>query len=380
MIGLHFTLHLTNNCNMACAYCYVDRSNIQTMSAVIVRRAVDLAAGMTPGGDSAGIVFFGGEPLLYKELICETIDYANWKEKQAGCYFHYKVTTNGLLLDKDFLEYSRKNNLFIALSHDGVQAAHDRHRRDTEGRGTYETLARKAQMLLAARPYAPVLMTVNPDTARYYAESVEYLYNLGFRYLICSLNYAAAWQEDDLAMLAGEYGKLAEFYYRLTLAEEKFYLSPFEVKISSHINRRTYCHKRCELGLKQISVAPDGRLYPCVQFVGDDSYVLGDVYAGVNEKRRQHIYLQNEREKESCRDCAVRKRCNHYCGCLNKQATGSIDLVSPVLCAHERLLLPIADKLAERLFKKRNAMFIQKHYNEYYPIVSLVEDMKKPLL
>ncbi len=70
------------------------------------------------------------------------------------------------------------------------------------------------------------------------------------------------------------------------------------------------------------------------------------------------------------------KRCNHFCGCLNKQATGSIDLVSPVLCAHERLLLPIADKLAARLFKKRNALFLQKHYNDYYPIVSLVEDLK----
>jgi uncharacterized protein len=149
-------------------------------------------------------------------------------------------------------------------------------------------------------------MTVNPDTARYFAESVEYLYRLGFRYLICSLNYAAAWQEDELATLAGEYRKLAAFYYRLTLAEEKFYLSPFEVKISSHINHRTYCRERCELGMKQLSVAPDGRLYPCVQFVGDDNYALGDVYAGVNEKKREQLYRQNEKEKETCRECAVR--------------------------------------------------------------------------
>ena len=373
---MHFTLHLTNDCNMACAYCYVNRSRLQSMSFATAYRAVDLAAALTPRGDSAGIIFFGGEPLLYKELIYETIAYANWKEKRAGCYFHYKVTTNGLLLDEAFLEYSRRNNLFIALSHDGIQAAHDRYRRDIKGRGTYKTLAEKAQMLLAARPYAPALMTVNPDTAQYFAESVEHLYRLGFRYLICSLNYAAAWQEDELATLAGEYRRLAAFYYRLTLAEEKFYLSPFEVKISSHINHKTYCRERCELGMKQLSVAPDGRLYPCVQFVGDDNYALGDVYAGVNEKKREQLYRQNAKEKETCRGCAVRKRCNHFCGCLNKQATGSVDLVSPVLCAHERLLLPIADKLAERLFKKRNAMFLQKHYNDNYPIVSLVEDLK----
>ncbi|HOL17323.1 MAG TPA: SPASM domain-containing protein [Bacillota bacterium] len=287
-----------------------------------------------------------------------------------------RITTNGLLIDEQFLAYSLKNNLFIALSHDGVEAAHDKHRKDTGGKGTFETLDGKAKMLLAARPYAPVLMTVNPDTVRYYADSVKYLYHLGFRYIICSLNYAAAWEDKHMTLLAGQYQLLANFYYRLTMAEEKFYLSPFEVKISSHINRQNYCHERCELGKKQLSVAPDGLLYPCVQFVGDEEYSIGSVKTGVDEEKREKLYRQNEREKDTCLDCAVRARCNHYCGCLNKQATGSIDRVSPVLCAHERIILPIADKLADRLYKKRSALFIQKHYNEFYPIVSMVEDMK----
>jgi uncharacterized protein len=374
---LHFTLHLTNNCNMACDYCYVDRNCGQSMTSETARQAVDLAAGMTPQGDSAGIIFFGGEPLLHKELIYETIEYAKYKEKGAGCYFHYKVTTNGLLIDDEFINYSLKNNLFIALSHDGVQEAHDQHRKDTRGKGTFGTLIKKAKMLLAARPYAPVLMTVNPDTVRYYAESVKYLYNLGFRYIICSLNYAAAWDDGHISQLAGQYHLLADFYYRLTMAEEKFYLSPFEVKISSHINRQNYYRERCELGKKQLSVAPDGLLYPCVQFVGDEDYSIGSVKTGIEEEKRENLYRQNETEKDICIDCAIRTRCNHYCGCLNKQATGSIDRVSPVLCAHERTILPIADKIAGRLYKKRNAMFIQKHYNEFYPIVSMVEDLTR---
>jgi uncharacterized protein len=124
-------------------------------------------------------------------------------------------------------------------------------------------------------------------------------------------------------------------------------------------------------------VAPDGLLYPCVQFVGDEGYSIGSVKTGVEKEKQDKLYRQNETEKETCLDCAIRTRCNHYCGCLNKQATGSIDRVSPILCAHERTILPIADKLAARLYKKRNAMFIQKHYNEFYPIVSMVEDMKK---
>jgi uncharacterized protein len=347
------------------------------MSMETARKAVDLASEIIPKGESAGIIFFGGEPLLNKELIYETIEYAKWKENHGYGWFHYKVTTNGLLLDDDFLEYSRKNNIFIALSHDGVKESHDKYRKDVSGKGTFDILKDIAKKLLASRPYAPVLMTVNPDTACFYADSVKYLYNMGFRYIICSLNYAAIWNESDIAELEKQYEILSKFYYDMTLAEEKFYLSPFEVKISSHINQKNYCHQRCELGKKQLSVSPEGLLYPCVQFVGDSAYSIGSVDTNIDENKREELYKQNEKEKESCVECAIRARCNHYCGCLNKQATGSIEQVSPVLCAHERLLVPIADKLAQRLFKKHSAMFIQKQYNNYYPIVSMVEDISR---
>lgn len=362
---------------MSCKYCYVDHSNIKTMNIKTARKAVDLASSIMPKGDSAGIIFFGGEPLLHKDIIYETIEYAKWREKHEEGLFHYKVTTNGLLLDDDFLEYSKKNNIFIALSHDGIKESHDKYRSDVLGNGTFDIINDKAKRLIAARPYAPVLMTINPDTTCFYADSVKYLYNLGFRYIICSLNYAAKWDDNDMLRLQKQYEILSKFYYEMTMAEEKFYLSPFEVKISSHINEKNYCHERCELGKRQLSVAPDGLLYPCVQFVGDDAYSIGDVNTGINEVRRETLYRQNEKEKDACMECAIKARCNHYCGCLNKQATGSINQVSPVLCANERMLIPIVDKLANHLFKKHSAIFIQKQYNDYFPIVSMIEDITK---
>jgi uncharacterized protein len=161
------------------------------------------------------------------------------------------------------------------------------------------------------------------------------------------------------------------------VAEAKFYFSPFEVKIASHIYPGSCRSERCELGKRQISVAPNGRLYPCVQFAGDgtdDVYCIGDVQTGIDEDARERLYALNAQEKTECAECAVRERCNHYCGCLNKQATGRVDVVSPMLCAHERIVLPIADKLGARLFKKKSPMFIQKHYNDLFPLVSLVED------
>ncbi|MCL2677616.1 MAG: SPASM domain-containing protein, partial [Clostridiales bacterium] len=345
----------------------------ERMSVETARKAVDLA--VKNGGKRLGLIFFGGEPLLCRGLIEETVAYAREKAKEDGREkFFHKLTTNGLLLDEAFLRYARENDVFIALSLDGTEKAHDAHRKLAGGGPTHGRVAEAAERLLLSFPYAPALMTVNPDTVQYYCQSVEYLYALGFRYIVCSLNYAADWDKTALGELKRQYNEMASFYYEHSVAEDKFYLSPFEVKISSHVHNKTYCHERCELGQHQLSVSPDGGIYPCVQFVGDGRYQIGGVYNGIDEEARAALYVRNEREKPGCDVCSIQKRCNHYCACLNKQATGSIDAVSEVLCAHERIILPIADRVAARLYKKRSPMFIQKHYNDFYPLISLAED------
>ena len=326
---------------------------------------------------SLGVIFFGGEPLLMRELIARTVRHCRELEAETGQLFHFKVTTNGLLLDEEFLTNPDTSEVFVALSHDGVREAHDMHRVDAAASGSFDALEPKIDLLLKHKPYAPVMMVVTPGAVRHYAESVEYLYKRGFKYLICSLDYSGDWQEKNIAELRRQYKRLAQWYSREMLKEAKFYFSPFEVKIASHVFPGSCRAERCELGRTQISVAPGGRLYPCVQFVGDGedpTYCIGHVETGIDEDARRWLYELNAEEKTSCASCAIRERCNHYCGCLNKQTTGRIDLVSPVLCAHERTVLPIADDVAEKLFSRRNPLFIQKHYNEMYPLVSLVED------
>lgn len=108
-----------------------------------------------------------------------------------------------------------------------------------------------------------------------------------------------------MKILKEQYLELADFYWENTLLEEKFYLSPFEVKISSQINKGSYCRERCELGKKQISVGPDGTLFPCVQFVGDKKYSIGHVDEGIDEKLRNSIYETNEEDKAECEHCGI---------------------------------------------------------------------------
>jgi uncharacterized protein len=373
---VHVTLHITTGCNMRCNYCYSPPLNRIDMTEDIANRAVEYANEISNG--NTGVIFFGGEPLLRKDIIRSTIDKCKKMELNTGSSFHYKVTTNGLLLSRSFLEYANSVGLVVALSIDGIQEANDRHRIMADGSGTFAQIEEKAKLLLEYQPYAMALVVVNPDTVEFYADSVKYLYDVGFRYLVVSLNYAGPWDDRSMLSLKRQYKVLARMYMEMTLEERKFYFSPFEVKLASHIKGADALCNRCILGKRQVSVAPDGMIYPCVQFVKDGvsnrEFGIGNVWDGLNEEKRNRLYELSLERSEVCKECALNERCNNGCSCLNWQTTGKINGVSPVLCEHERMLFPIVDRLGEKLFKKKAPMFIQKHYNAIYPILSLIDD------
>lgn len=367
---MHLTLHLTSECNLRCKYCYVEKRNA-VMNEETAFKAVELAL-QSPG--PTGLVFFGGEPLLKKELIKKIVSYSAARSKETSHRFYYKITTNGTLLDEDFLHFTKCAGMVVGFSHDGL--AQDDCRVFPNGGGTFGALEEKMALLLKYQPYAVAMSTFTPETVSKLSSSVEFLFEKGFRYLIPSLNYAAdaTWTERALAELKKQYERLAKDYIEWTLSGEKFYLGMFEMKILSRLRGENYCSDRCQLGKKQISVAPDGKLYPCVQFVGDDEYVMGDVETGVDPVLRSKIWEKGAKDSPECEACAIRLRCNHTCGCLNRQATGYVDRVSPVQCENEKMLIRIADRVAEALYRKRNPLFIHKHYDKFYPILSLVED------
>ena len=362
---MHLTLHLTNRCNLACGYCYA-RPGTDDMTVETATRAIDTCM-KGPGG---GIIFFGGEPLLRKDLIAETI---RWCEERYPSRFHYKVTTNGTLLDEAFLDDTEHWNLHVALSHDGIAEAHDRFRVQPDGTGTHADLQPRLRQLLERRPYSPIMLTVNPETVEHYAASVAWLQAQGARYLIASLNHASPWDDAALRRLKRQYHQLEAWHWENYRAERKIYFSPFDKRIATHVFRER--GTSCRLGRRQISVGPDGRLYPCVQFVGRDGYVIGTADKGIDESRREEIYALNEQDKPQCEGCALVDRCHNKCGCLNMQTTGSLTRVPALLCEHERMVFPIADRLAARLFKARSPMFLQRHYNPAFPVLSFLEDI-----
>jgi uncharacterized protein len=343
-----------------------------------IEKTIRLSTTLNPR--NTGIIFFGGEPLLRKDLIFKTIALCRDYEKKNGYSYHFKITTNGLLLDEPFLLQAARERLQVALSIDGIDLAHDRFRRTADNKGTFTTLEGKIDPLLYYQPYAYALMTICPETLEHYCNSVEYLINKGFRYIIASLNYAGQWTLDHLKQLKKEYQKLARLYKRLTLAGKKFYFSPFEKKLATHIHGKDALCQRCHFGIKQISIAPDGAIYPCVQFVKNDDtgreFSMGHVDDGIDREKQQRLFSLSRQIDTNCETCVLNERCEHRCSCMNWQTTGCIYSVSPILCATEKILIPIVDRVGETLFKKRAPLFMQKHYNAGYPLISYMEDFQ----
>jgi uncharacterized protein len=221
-------------------------------------------------------------------------------------------------------------------------------------------------------------VVTTPETVEHAAESVRHLFRLGFRYVVFQVNYAGAWDDRALAELERQYWKMAELYLEMTRREEKLYLSPFDVKIATHVRGAEARGLLCRLGVRQVSVGPDGTLYPCVQLVPHDGrdgrFASGDVWSGVREDARTACFAETERDHPDCAPCDLRARCNRRCGCLNLQTSGELGAPSPVLCEHERMVTPIADWIGEQLWAERAPLFVQKHYNPAFAMLSLVED------
>ena len=330
------------------------------MSEETAQKAVDLSVGSDSG--STGICFFGGEPLLLKGTVINTVNYCRTISRQNGHRFVFKLVTNGTLLDEDFMQFADDKKIGLAISHDGLMQ--DDCRIFPDGCGSSGLLEGKIMLLLSHQPDAIVMCTVHPASVSKFADSVEWLFAKGFRkiYTTPAVGEKALWTDESLQLLDEQYGRISRLYIEWTVRGERFSLPAFDTKIEAHIMGEEYRHRTCRFGQKQVSIAPDGSIYPCVQFVGEQEYLMGDVFSGFSDKKKEYVITQGKREPVICTACAVRTRCKYNCCCRNKQMTGQIDQVSPFTCAHEQMLIRYADEAANALFRRRDMSFIKKQY------------------
>ena len=350
---MNLTLHLTADCNLRCRYCYETHCK-DHMTWDTARRAVDLL--FSYGHQTNGLSLFGGEPLLERALAEEICRYAKVEAGKRGVGVRFKMTTNGTLLDEDFLRFADDHDLQIALSHDGL--LQDRQRLTRDGRPTQAQLEPVVDLVLRYQPDAVALQTVTPDTVGGMAKSVAWLHDRGFKRVNSVIDYrpGAGWDDDSLAVLRGQYEAVADLMEARFDQPRPLLFLPFLTKISSYLNGRPCLE--CQLGMRQPSVAEDGSIYPCNQFLYLNDYRMGDVFTGIDRAKQQAIYAASLAPEPDCEGCAIEGRCRHHCACLNFSLTGDMHTVHPVQCEHERILIPVADALAERLYARKSARFL----------------------
>lgn len=331
---------------MNCSYCTREKAS-RDMSEDTLIKACELAFS---SGNSAGLSFFGGEPTLKKELIVKAIEYCKEKEKQTGKRFRCKMTTNGTLLDDNFLNYAKLSGLEIAISYDGT--AQDICRKFADGSYSGKIAEEKARLLLSYMPDAYAMLTLAPEAVAELYNSVKHLYDIGFRKISATPAYGknVNWNDDDMAKLEDELVKIADFYSDVFKKDIRLFFSPFDSKITSCI-RGTSPKDHCQLGIRQLTVTTDGTLYPCTQFIGKSAFCLGNVTDGIDAEKRRALSLIDT-TPEICRQCDLKDRCTNSCSCANIMETGEMNRISPLQCTYERMLIKICDNMAEMLYSE----------------------------
>ena len=371
------SFHLTHQCNLRCSYCYTGEKLQKPMSYAVADAGVDFVLQEAEKRDAQyiDITFFGGEPLIEADLLFHIADRLKAENLQRSLSF--KLSTNGTLLTEPLLEALMRRRIYVSLSVDGPPDLHDQQRPNAAGQPSSRLVAKAIPRLLRANPCANVTCVLTPLSASRAAESVEWLYNQGFRYINLTLDYSAPWTMEDMEVLKDAYHQLAHWYEQQMRHHKRFYLSCFDERIQSRTKPPTSASERCDLGRRQFSIAPDGALYPCIQFVtteGAPEYMIGHLlHGGFDENCQSHLHACSEAPKPECAGCALHDRCSSWCACINYASTGTVTAASPVVCYHEQTLMPIVDRMADRLWRQRNRMFLHKHYNPSYPLIDYLE-------
>ena len=377
---MNAALHLTLGCNLRCTYCFAGTKVDRSMTPEVAVRSLRFLAGEAKRrGGVLRVTFFGGEPLIRFDVLRAVVEEAR-SLPEADIRFH--MITNGTLLTDERIDYFRRNGVAYTLSLDGTPEAHDLERRTTGGRGSFDLVLKRVPKILEADPYVKVNMVVTPRNARRIAEGVRFLHGMGFRYLDVSPDFGSEWDAAALGVLRKQYRKVADYYVECHRHGKKITITLLDDKIRAHAlhdGRAPGAPSACDAGEAMLSIAPSGRIYPCVQSVGDDGpadvdHAIGDVFAGIDSTRRAAFRARTAEPPEECRGCAFFSRCHNYCACANLRATGDPGRPSAFLCEHERMVIPIADRAAEILWRERNPLFVDRIYNRAHAVLSYVEE------
>ena len=327
-------LHVAHTCNLNCAYCFASQGKYSgeraVMSEEVGKRALDFLIENSGTRHNLEVDFFGGEPLMNFDIVKNLVAYAREREKETGKNFRFTLTTNGVLIDDDVIDFANREMSNVVLSLDGRKEIHDEFRVDYAGKGSFDKIVPKFQKLVEARGGKDYYMRGtfthrNPD----FVNDIRTMLDLGFDELsmepvVCAPDDPAALNEKDLEVVMQQYEELASLMLERRRQGKPFTFYHYMIDLSGGpcIYKRV---SGCGSGTEYMAVTPWGDLYPCHQFVGDEKFKLGDIYNGVTNTALQNEFKQcNVYAHPECNDCWAKLYCSGGCAANAYHATGKI--------------------------------------------------------
>lgn len=335
-------LHIAHDCNLACRYCFAEEGEYhgrrELMSYEVGKAALDFLIANSGNRRNLEVDFFGGEPLMNFQVVKDLVAYGRAQEKLHDKNFRFTLTTNGVLLDDDIMEFANREMANVVLSIDGREQVHDFMRPFPKGAGSYSLIVPKFQQFAKSRNQDKYY--VRGTFTRHnldFSKDVLHLADLGFQLIsvepvVAQETEEYALREEDLPKLFEEYDALAKEMIAREKRGEGFHFFHFMIDLEGGpcVAKRL---SGCGSGTEYLAVTPWGDLYPCHQFVGDEKFYMGNVYEGVkNMDIRQEFQGCNVYAKEKCRDCFAKFYCSGGCAANSYHFHGSINDAYDIGC------------------------------------------------
>ncbi|WP_200805102.1 thioether cross-link-forming SCIFF peptide maturase [Acetoanaerobium noterae] len=318
-------LHIAHDCNLKCKYCFASQGDFggakSIMSFEVGKKALEYLVDNSGSRKNLEVDFFGGEPLMNFEVVKQIVEYGNELAKEKVKNFRFTITTNGVLLDDEIIDYVNEHMHNVVLSLDGRKSINDDMRPTLNDKGSYDIIVPKFQKLIEKRKdkYYYVRGTFTRDNMDF-SKDVLHFKDLGFDLtsvepVVGDESNPYALREEDLPKILDEYEKLAVEYSKMRVNNEPFRFFHFMVDLSQGpcvIKRMT----GCGAGNEYLAITPEGDIYPCHQFVGQEEFKMGNVMTDKVELPKEmqetfkeaHIYAKDE-----CSKCWAKFYCSGGC-------------------------------------------------------------------
>jgi uncharacterized protein len=345
-------LHVSHDCNLRCAYCFAGEGDFGTgralMASETARRAVDFLIERSGARRNLEIDFFGGEPLLAFDTVRETVAYARSKAAEKNKTFRFTMTTNGVALNPENTAYIAEEMANVVLSLDGRPEVNDAHRKAANGRGSYALVAGKLLALCKARGERDYFVrgTFTPGNLDFTSDA-SWLAGLGFRNIsiepaVLPPGHPLAIREAHIPAICAEYEKLA--LWLLDHPEASFFHFNIDLSQGPCVYKRL---RGCGAGFEYAAVTPEGDIYPCHQFVGQDAFKLGSVYEGsFDPLLAERFSALTVETVPDCQDCWAKYYCSGGCAAANWGQNRSLEAAYAIGCTLERKRVECALALA----------------------------------